>query len=287
MLLYFTVLVAVVVALHVQFSSGEVSYDGAMADGDAIMLLKRHVQLTMDLKLKQYVDEMREIYPTMQDNFTDTTFTVVGSLAAVDATITFVEGVNSIKNIRANRVAVPTSHETAHKALPGLNAARNVLWLLKEKLEKGIVSNDASLIEKLEEAQVWLSTQTGGHLGQLAEFSLASSGITGKLQRRWGMNSPKMTAFNAFVSGGPDLLINGFNTAVNAMKVHEEATPANILALTSSVTAMASDIAMGVGSALVQTAAFAGTLAGPIGMAIGAALVVISYGTGVASGLDR
>ncbi len=85
MLLYFTVLVAVVVPLHVQFSSGEVSYDGAMADGDAIMLLKRHVQLTMDLKLKQYVDEMREIYPTMQDNFTDTTFTVVGSLAAVDA----------------------------------------------------------------------------------------------------------------------------------------------------------------------------------------------------------
>ena len=112
-----------------------------------------------------------------------------------------------------------------------LNAFRNVLWLLKEKLRSGV------LMDKLREAQTWLSTQTGGHLGQAVTTAFEGSGLMAKLKAKWGGGggtSLKFRSISAAAANGLDFAINGFNTVVNALALNQEVTDANILALSSS-----------------------------------------------------
>ena len=171
-----------------------------------------------------------------------------------------------------------------HNRVQRLNSFRNLVWLMKEKMKSGVVTADSSLMDKLREAQTWLSTQTGGHLGQGMTAALEKVGIMDKLKAKWGANSLKFRSFSAAAANGLDFVINGYNTVVNSMAVNQEVTDANILALSSSVTAMAGDIAMGV-SHILATSAKVASAAGPIGYVIAAALYIASYATGVASGM--
>ena len=155
---------------------------------------------------------------------------------------------------------------------------------LAYKRKTGVVTADSSLMDKLREAQTWLSTQTGGHMGQGMTAVLEKVGIMDKLKAKWGANSLKFRSFSAAAANGLDFVINGYNTVVNSMAVNQEVTDANILALSSSVTAMAGDIAMGV-SQILATSAKVASAAGPIGYAVAAALYIASYATGVASGM--
>lgn len=66
------------------------------------------------------------------------------------------------------------------------------------------------------------------------------------------------------------------------MALNQEVTDSNILALSSSVTVMAGDIAMGV-SQILATSAKVASVGGPIGYAVAATLHIASYVTGVAS----
>jgi len=93
-------------------------------------------------------------------------------------------------------------------------------------------------MHRLREAQTWLSTQTGGHLGQGMTFALEKAGVMQKLQAKWGANSLKFKTFSAGVGNGLDFPTNGYNTVVNSLALSEEISDANILGLTSSLTAM-------------------------------------------------
>ena len=121
-------------------------------------------------------------------------------------------------------------------------------------------------------------------MGQGMTAVLEKVGIMDKLKAKWGANSLKFRSFSAAAANGLDFVINGYNTVVNSMAVNQEVTDANILALSSSVTAMAGDIAMGV-SQILATSAKVASAAGPIGYAVAAALYIASYATGVASGM--
>lgn len=72
---------------------------------------------------------------------------------------------------------------------------------------------------------------------------------------------------------------------VNSLALSEEISDANILALTSSVTAMAGDVTMGV-TQVLSTSAKVSSAAGPIGYAVAAALYIASYATSVAQGIQ-
>ena len=85
-------------------------------------------------------------------------------------------------------------------------------------------------------------------------------------------------------ANGLDFAINGYNTVVNSIALNQELTKSNVLALSSSVTAMAGDITMTV-TQILATSAKVSAAAGPVGYAIGATLYIASYATGVASGL--
>ena len=155
---------------------------------------------------------------------------------------------------------------------------------MKEKLRPGVVTANAPLMDKLREAQTWLSTQTGGHLGQAVATAFERSGLMAKLESKWGANSLKFEAFSAVAANGLDFVINGFNTAVNSIALNQEVTDANILAVSSSVSAMAGDVTMAV-TQILTTSAKVAPAAGPVGYAVAATLYIASYATGVASGL--
>ena len=288
MFLSFVLVFTVIVSFHSILSNGD-GYDihaSVMTDENALILLKRQIEISLDKNLPRYLDEIRQTNPQIGADFKDMSFAVVGSLATVDAAITFVENIYGLNAIRKDRAAgfpgMPvTGNEKLHNALPALNAIRNSLWLLKEKLRNGVIASDASLKEKLQEVQVWLSSQTGGHLGQLAGVAFDKSGLTKKLKLKWGATSTKMKAFSAVKSNGLDFAINAFNTAMNSIALHDEVSPTNVLALTSSVTAMAGDIAMTVTQIISKGA----VVAGPVGAGIAATLYIASYATGVAAGL--
>ncbi|XP_078361943.1 uncharacterized protein LOC144646284 [Oculina patagonica] len=260
-----------------------------MDDDTAIELLHRQTEMTYQLNLPKYLDEMKASSPNLQKQFNDKDFAIVGSLATLDATITFGEGIKNLQVIRADTQAgfegLPNPENgKLHNRVQRLNSLRNVVWLLKEKLKSGVVTADSSLMDKLREAQTWLSTQTGGHLGQGMTAVLEKVGIMDKLKAKWGAGSLKFRSFSAAAANGLDFVINGYNTVVNSIAVNQEVTDANILALSSSVTAMAGDIAMGV-SQILATSAKALPALGPIGYAVAAVLYIASYATGVASGL--
>ena len=61
-------------------------------------------------------------------------------------------------------------------------------------------------MEKLKEAHTWLSTQTGGHLGQSMTFALEKAGVMQKLQAKWGASSLKFRSFSVAVGNGLDRL---------------------------------------------------------------------------------
>lgn len=258
-----------------------------LTNDDALKLLQRHAEVTYQVNLPQYLEELRRT--KLKPDFTDQSFTVVGSLATLDAAITFAEGVENVNVIPSIKAAEfqgkpnPTN-DKLHTAVQRLNAARNIIWLLKEKLKTGVVRADASLMEKLKEAQTWLSTQTGGHLGQGMIIALEKSGVMQQLQAKWGASSVKFKSFSAAVGNGLDFLINGYNTVVNSLALDQEVSTPNILAVTSSVTAMAGDVTMGVVQVL-STSAKVATAAGPIGYAVATTLYIASYAARVASGL--
>ena len=225
---------------------------GYVMDNDAaIELLHRQTEMTYQLNLPKYLDEMKAITPNIRQQFDDKDFAIVGSLATLDATITFGEGIKNLQVIGADTQAgfegLPNPENgKLHNHVQRLNALRNLVWLMKEKMKSGVVTADSSLMDKLKEAQTWLSTQTGGHLGQGMTTALEKVGIMDKLKAKWGANSLKFRTFSAAAANGLDFVINGYNTVVNSMAVNQKVTDANILALSSSVTAMAGDIAMGV-----------------------------------------
>ena len=260
-----------------------------MDDDAAIELLHRQTEMTYQLNLPKYLDEMKASAPNIRQQFDDKNFAVVGSLATLDATITFGEGIKNLQVIRADTQAgfegLPNPENgKLHNRVQRLNSLRNLVWLMKEKLKSGVVTADSSLMDKLREAQTWLSTQTGGHLGQGMTAVLEKVGIMDKLKAKWGAHTLKFRSFSAAAANGLDFVINGYNTVVNSMAVNREVTDANILALSSSVTAMAGDIAMGV-SQILATSAKVASVAGPIGYAVAATLYIASYATGVASGM--
>jgi len=260
-----------------------------LTNEEALKLLQRQAEVTYQVNLPQYLDELRQTNAELKPDFTDQNFAVVGSLATLDAAITFAEGVENVNVIRKDTAAGfpgkpnPTN-DKLHTGVQRLNAARNIIWLVKEKLKSGVVSNDTSLMDKLREAQTWLSTQTGGHLGQGMTFALEKAGVMQKLQAKWGANSLKFRSFSAGVGNGLDFLINGYNTVVNSLALSEEISDANILGLTSSLTAMAGDVTMGV-TQVLSTSAKVSSAAGPVGYAIAATLYIASYATSVAQGI--
>ena len=260
-----------------------------LTNEDALNLLQRHAEVTFQVNLPRYLEEFRQRITRLKPDFSDKNFAVLGSLATLDAAITFSEGVENVNVIRQDKAAGfpgkpnPTN-DKLHTGVQRLNAVRNIVWLLKEKLKSGIVSSDASLIDKLKEVQTWLSTQTGGHLGQGMTFALKKSGVMPRLEAKWGDSSLKFRSFSASVGNGLDFLINGYNTVVNSLALNQEINDANILGLTSSLTAMAGDVAMGV-TQVLSTSAKAFSAAGPIGYAVAATLYVVSYAAGVSQGI--
>lgn len=260
-----------------------------LTNEDALRLLQRQAEATYQVNLPQYLEELRHTSVQLKPDFTDQNFAVVGSLVTLDAAITFAEGVENVNVIRRENTAGypgkpnPTS-DKLHTGVQRLNAARNIVWLIKEKLKSGVVSSDASLMDKLREAQTWLSTQTGGHLGQGMTFALEKAGVMQKLQTKWGASSLKFRSFSAAVVSGLDFLINGYNTVVNSIALSEEISDANILGLTSSLTALAGDVTMGV-TQVLSTSAKVSSAAGPIGYAVAATLYIASYATSVAQGI--
>lgn len=299
-------LCTVVLLLSAIFSDGSVSQNPSqeddavfkeyiltgtvMDDESALNALKREAMFTYQLNFPKYLEEFPEAsIAEIQNHFEDKDFAVVGSLATVDASIVFGEGIKNLQVIAAEQAAGFSGrpnpmNDQLHNRLQRLNAFRNLLWLLKEKLRSGVVTVDASLMEKLREAQTWLSTQTGGHLGQAMTSAFEGSGLMAKLEAKWGRESLKFRSFSAAAANGLDFAINGFNSVVNAIALDQEVTDANILSLTSSLSAMAGDVTMGV-TQILSTGAKAASAAGPIGYGIAATLYIASYATGVASGL--
>ena len=266
-----------------------ISLAGRVVTNDhALELVNRHSLLIYEINLPQYIDEVMKYNPKLKPDFTDHHFAVVGSMAAVDAAITLSEGVKNIIVIRRDNAAGfpgrpnPTN-DKLHTKVQGLNAARNIIELIRQKLKSGVVTVDASLLEKLKEAQTWFSTQTGGHLGQGMTIALKKAGVMRKLQTKWGGTSIKFRSFSAGVGNGLDFLINGYNTVVNSLALNEEISDANILALTSSLTAMAGDVTMGIAQVLSNSAKVS-KFGGPIGFAISAVLFIASYSMSVAQG---
>lgn len=287
----------IIIPSHSQFNPldaikvrSEISLPGrVLTNENAFILLQRLAEVTYQVNLPQYLEELRQTNAQLKPDFTDQNFAVVGSLATLDAAITVAEGVENVNVIRRDNAAGfpgkpnPTS-DKLHTGVQRLNAARNIVWLIKEKLKSGVVSSHASLMDKLREAQTWLSTQTGGHLGHGVTFALEKAGVMQKLQAKWGAPSLKFRSFSAVVGNGLDFLINGYNTVVNSLALSEEISDANILALASSVTAMAGDVIMGVTQVLL-TSAKVSSADGPIGYAVAATLYIASYATSVAQGI--
>lgn len=74
--------------------------------------------------------------------------------ATVDAVFKFTEWIQNIHFVRRDRAAgfsgVPNpSNDKLHSAVQQLNAARNIVQLIKDKLKNGVVRPDQSLLEKL------------------------------------------------------------------------------------------------------------------------------------------
>ena len=165
-----------------------------MNNDAAIDLLHRQTAMIYQLNLPKCLDEMKASAPNIRQQFDDKDFAVVGSLATLDATITFGK---AIKNLQVSRADTQADFEglpnpengKLHNRVQRLNSLRNLVWLMKEKMKSCVVTADSSLMDKLREAQTWLSTLTGGHLGQVMTSVLKKVGLMDKLKAKWGANS--------------------------------------------------------------------------------------------------
>ena len=111
-----------------------------MDDDAAIDLLHRQTEMIYQLNLPKYLEEMKASAPNMQKQFDDKDFATVGSLATLDATITFGEGIKNLQVIRADTQGgfecLPNPENgKLHNRVQRLNSLRNVVWLIKERLE--------------------------------------------------------------------------------------------------------------------------------------------------------
>lgn len=146
---------------------------GKVMDNEtALELLRRHTEMTYQLNMAKYTMELKTTALDMQPSFESRDFAVGGSLATLDASVTFYEGIKNIRVVAADKTAgfpgrPRPSNDKLHNRLQRLlNAHRNILWLIKEKVKSGVVKVDQPLLDKLCEAETWLSTQTEGHVGQ-------------------------------------------------------------------------------------------------------------------------
>lgn len=64
--------------------------------------------MTYQLNLPKYLEEMKASSPNIRQQFDDKDFAIVGSLATLDVTITFGEG---IKNLQVIRVDIQAGFE--------------------------------------------------------------------------------------------------------------------------------------------------------------------------------
>ena len=79
---------------------------GYVMDNDAaIELLHRQTEMTYQLNLPKYLNEMKASSPSIRQQFDDKDFAVVGSLATLDASVTFGEGIKNLKVIRDDTIA--------------------------------------------------------------------------------------------------------------------------------------------------------------------------------------
>lgn len=130
------------------------------------------------LNLPKYLEKMMASSPNIRQQFDDKDFAIVGSLATLDATITFGEG---IKNLQVIRTDMQAGFEGLHNP------------------ENGKLHNR-------------VQTQTGGHMGQGMTAVLEKVGIMDKLKAKWGANSLKFRSFSAAAANGLDFVMNGYNT---------------------------------------------------------------------------
>ena len=85
-------------------------------------------------------------------------------------------------------------------------------------------------MDKLREAQAWLSTQTAGRLGQGMTAALRESGLTDMLRAKWGETSLEFRTFSAIASNGLDFAINSYSTVGNSIALNANLTNSIILA---------------------------------------------------------
>ena len=76
-----------------------------MDDASVINALKREAMLTYQLNLTKYLGEIPKPSTGVQIDFNEKAFATCGSLATLDASIVFGEGIKSLQVIAANRAA--------------------------------------------------------------------------------------------------------------------------------------------------------------------------------------
>ena len=69
----------------------------------ALELLSRQSALTYQLKLAEYQNELAASIPDILPEFEDRDFTIVGSIATMDAGIYFYEGIKNLQVIAAEK----------------------------------------------------------------------------------------------------------------------------------------------------------------------------------------
>ena len=76
-----------------------------LTNEEALKLLQRQAEVTYQVNVPQYLEEIRQTNPNLKHDFSDQSFTVVGSLATLDASITFAEGIENVNVIRSDSAA--------------------------------------------------------------------------------------------------------------------------------------------------------------------------------------
>ena len=118
-----------------------------MANEFALELLARQSELTYQLKLAEYQNELAASIPDILPEFENRDFTIIGSIVTMDAGIYFYEGIKYLQVIAAENAAgfsgLPNSlNDKLHNQLQRLNLFRNIMWLVKEKIKSGVVTAD-------------------------------------------------------------------------------------------------------------------------------------------------
>ena len=94
--------------------------------------------MTYIRNLPKYLEELKQPSASINQQFDDKDYVVVGSLATLDASIVFGEGIQTVQVIQADTAAgfkgrPNPVNDRLHNRVQKANALRNVVWLLKEK----------------------------------------------------------------------------------------------------------------------------------------------------------